>query len=142
MTIHLLTTPSLRKKKRMTKQQRELLAEVNAERAKNGEKPLTTLKTPKLDKKNFRSGNSLPNYSWNPRGASTAHIRSLIHDAPADAHSTGRNTVMDKVQRGEITGKDAEEVIRKSKCLAPAYNKGAVQYIGDSEAARDAGKKV
>ena len=142
MTIHLLTTPSLRKKKRMTKQQRELLAEVNAERVQNGEKPLTTLKTPKLDRKNFRSGNSLPNYSWNPRGASTDHIPSLIHNAPADAHSTGRDTMMDKVQRGEITGAAADEIIRKSKCLAPAYNKGAVQYIGDSEAARDAGKKV
>jgi hypothetical protein len=112
MTIHLRTTPSLRGK-RMTKGQRELLEQVNAERRKNGEKPLTTLKTPKLDKKNFRSTNSLPNYSWNPRGASTAHIPSRIHDAPADAHSTGRNTVMDKVHRGEITGKDADEVIRK-----------------------------
>jgi hypothetical protein len=141
MTIHLRTTPSLRGK-RMTKGQRELLEQVNAERRKNGEKPLTTLKTPKLDKKNFRSTNSLPNYSWNPRGASTAHIPSRIHDAPADAHSTGRNTVMDKVHRGEITGKDADEVIRKSKCLAPAYNKGAVQYIGDEDSARDAGKKV
>jgi hypothetical protein len=50
--------------------------------------------------------------------------------------------MMDKVQRGEITGKDAEEIERKSKCLAPAYNKGAVQYIGDAEAARDAGKKT
>jgi len=141
MTIHLRTTPSLRNK-RMTKSQRVLLEQVNEERRKRGEKPLTTLKTPKLDKKNFRSTNSLPNYSWNPRGASTAHIPSAIHNAPADAHSTGRNTVMDKVHRGEITGKDAEEVIRKSKCLAPAYNKGAVQYIGDEDSARDAGKKV
>lgn len=49
---------------------------------------------------------------------------------------------MEKVTTGEISGKDAEEVVRKSKCLAPAYNKGAVQYVGDSDAARDAGKKV
>jgi hypothetical protein len=141
MTIHLRTTPSLRKK-RMTKQQRKLLHDVNKERHRNGESPLESLRTPKLDKKNFRSGNSLPDYTWNPRGTSTAHIPSKIHDMPADAYSTGRNTVMDKVQRGEITGKDAEEVIRKSKCLAPAYNKGAVQYIGDADAAKDAGKKV
>lgn len=141
MSIYLQSTPSLRKK-RMTKGQRKLLEQVNKERRKNGEAPLTSLKTPKLDKENFKSTNKLPNYSWNPRGASTAHIPSRIHDAPADAHATGRNTVMDKVQRGEITGKDAEEVVRKSKCLAPAYNKGAVQYIGDAEAARDAGKKT
>jgi len=141
MTIHLRTTPSLRKK-RMTKGQRKLLEQVNEERRKSGEKPLTSLKTPKLDKENFKSTNKLPNYGWNPRGASTAHIPSKINTAPADAHSTGRNTMMDKVQRGEITGKDAEEIERKSKCLAPAYNKGAVQYIGDAEAARDAGKKT
>jgi uncharacterized protein YkwD len=143
MTIHLRTTPSLRNK-RMTKSQRKLLEEVNEERRKNGEKPLTTLKTPKLDRKNFQSTNKLPNYSWNPRGASasTAHIPSGIHTAKADANATGRDTVMDKVNRGEITGAAADEIIRKSKCLAPAYNKGAVQYIGDTEAARDAGKKV
>jgi len=141
MSIYLQSTPSLRKK-RMTKGQRKLLAEENENRRKRGEAPLETLKTPKLDKKNFQSGNKLPNYSWNPRGVSTAHIPSRIYDAPADANATGRNTVMDKVQRGEITGKDAEEVVRKSKCLAPAYNKGAVQYVGDSNAARDAGRKI
>lgn len=144
MTMHLRTTPSLRKKSRMTKQQRQLLAQVNEERRKNGEKPLTTLKTPKLDRKNFVSTNKLPNYGWNPRGAaaSTAHIPSKIHDAPVNVDSTSRDTMMDKVQRGEITGAAADEIIRKSKCLAPAYNKGAVQYVGDEDAARDAGKKV
>ena len=126
----------------MTKGQRKLLEEVNKERAKRGEAPLTTLKTPKLDKEAVRSKSNMPNYSWNPRGASTAHIPSAIHNAPADAHATGRDTMMDKVKRGAITGDEAKEIERKSKCLAPAYNKGAVQYIGDAEAARDAGKKT
>ena len=126
----------------MTKGQRELLEQVNKERRKRGEAPLENLKTPKLDKEAVRSKSNMPNYSWNPRGASTAHIPSKIHDAPADAHATTRDTVMDKVQRGAITGKEATEIERKSKCLAPAYNKGAVQYIGDAEAARDAGKKT
>jgi len=141
MSIYLQSTPSLRKK-RMTKTQRKLLHEVNEERRKDGEPPLDSLRTPKLDKTTFHSENKLPDYTWNPRGVSTAHIPSLIHNAPADAHATGRNTVMDKVQRGEIVGKDAEEILRKSKCLAPAYNKGAVQYIGDEDSARDAGKKA
>ena len=140
MSIYLQSTPSLRKK-RMTKGQRRLLHEENEHRRKRGEAPLESLKYEKLDKDKVRSASNMPNYSWNPRGASTAHIPSLINRAPADAHSTGRNTVMDKVQRGEITGKDAEEIVRKSKCLAPAYNKGAAQYIGSEEAARDAGKK-
>ena len=144
MSIYLQTTPSLRKK-RMTKGQRKLLAQENEYRRRNGEAPLEDLRTPALDKEKLSwsgNGSNMPNYGWNPRGASTAHIPSLINRAPADAHSTGRNTVMDKVQRGEITGKDAEEIVRKSKCLAPAYNKGAVQYIGSEDAARDAGKKT
>jgi hypothetical protein len=141
MSIYLQTTPSLRKK-RMTKKQRRLLAEENEKRIKRGDDPLESLKFPKLDKDKVRSVSNMPNYSWNPRGASTDHIPSKIHDAPADANATGRDTMMDKVERGEITGKDAEEVVRKSKCLAPAYNKGAVQYVSDSDAARDAGKKV
>ena len=140
MSIYLKSTPSLRKK-RMTKAQRRLLAEENMRRIKRGEDPLESLKFQKLDKDRVRSASNMPDYSWNPRGVSTAHIPSRIHDAPADAHSTGRDTMMDKVQRGEITGKAAEEIVRKSKCLAPAYNKGAVQYVGDADAARDAGKK-
>lgn len=141
MSIYLQSTPSLRRK-RMTKGQRKLLAEENERRRKRGEAPLDSLKTPKLDKEKVRSESNMPNYSWNPRGASTAHIPSKINTAPADAHSTGRDTMMDKVKRGVITGEEAAEIERKSKCLAPAYNKGAVQYIGDAEAARDAGKKT
>ena len=122
----------------MTKGQRKLLAEVNEERRKNGEPPLASLKTPKLDKDKARSKSNMPNYSWNPRGASTDHIPSHTTDV---AHTASRDTMMDKVARGEITGKEAEEIIRKSKCLAPAYNKGAAQYIGSEEAALDVGKK-
>jgi hypothetical protein len=39
-------------------------------------------------------------------------------------------------------GRKAEaEKIRKSKCTAPAYNKGAYQYITSRDMAKDAGKK-
>ena len=137
MTIYLRSTPSLRKK-RPTKAQRKLLEEVNEERRKNGEPPLESLRTPKLDKSKIRG--KMPDYNWNPRNASTAHIPSLTSKVEPDA--TARESVMEKVKRGEIKGEEADEIIRKSKCLAPAYNKGAVQYIGDTEAARNAGKKV
>jgi hypothetical protein len=119
MSIYLQTTPSLRK-------------------SRKNQSP----KFLKLDKDKVRCASNMPNYNWNPRGVSTDHIPSKIHDAPADANATSRNTMMDKVNRGQITGKDAEEVVRKSKCLAPAYNKGAVQYISNNDAARDAGKKT
>ena len=121
----------------MTKGQRKLLHEENERRRKRGEAPLESLKYEKLDKDKVRSASNMPDYTWNPRGASTAHIPSLKTDV---AHTASRDTVMEKVRRGEITGKDAEEIIRKSKCLAPAYNKGAVQYIGSEDAAKDAGK--
>lgn len=35
----------------------------------------------------------------------------------------------------------ALEIERKKSCIAPAYNKGAYQYIASEEAAKDAGKK-
>lgn len=34
-----------------------------------------------------------------------------------------------------------EEIERKKNCIAPAYNKGAYQYIASEEQAKDAGKK-
>lgn len=33
-----------------------------------------------------------------------------------------------------------EEIIRKSTCVAPAYNKGPYVYISSSQDAKDAGK--
>jgi len=32
------------------------------------------------------------------------------------------------------------EILRKSKCIAPAYNKGAYMYVSSSAMARDAGR--
>ena len=34
----------------------------------------------------------------------------------------------------------AKQALRKAKCVAPAFNKGAYQYIASKEAARWAGK--
>jgi len=141
MTIYLATTPSIRRKKRMTKKQRDLLEEINKSRRKHGEAPLSSLKAPKLNKNIVRSKSNIPTYTWNPRKACTDHIPSRQDITPADAHATERDTIMDKVRRGEITGNVAEEIVRKSKCIAPAYNKGAVQYISSEDAARDVGKK-
>ena len=33
-----------------------------------------------------------------------------------------------------------KEILRKAKCIAPAFNKGAYMYIASKEAAKDAGK--
>jgi hypothetical protein len=52
-----------------------------------------------------------------------------------------RTSIMEQVIQGKINGKEADEIRRKANCLAPAYNKGAYQYIGDASAAEDAGRK-
>jgi len=125
----------------MTRKSRELLEQENFRRRKEGQPLLESLKFEKLDKDSVRSASNMPNYTWSPRPDPSKLIPSLSAQA-VDPNAMARNSVMEKVQRGEIVGKDAEEILRKSKCLAPAYNKGAVQYVGDSDAARDAGKKV
>lgn len=124
----------------MTKASRKLLDEENKRRMRNGEEPLQSLRYEKLDQDKVRSKSNLPCYTHNPRGASTAHIPSCSTTVAPDA--TARNSIMEKVVTGKIGGADAKEVLRKSKCLAPAFNKGAYQFVGDGDAARDAGKKV
>lgn len=123
----------------MKQTSKNLLRQENARRRKAGLEPLTSLKFQKLDKDSVRSSSNFPCYTRNPRGVSVAHIPSATFTGTND---TGRDSIMERVTRGEITGKEAQEIIRKSQCLAPAFNKGAVQYIGSSDAARDAGKKV
>ena len=139
MSIYLKTTPSLNKQK-FTRKSQTLLEEENISRRKSGEKPIEDLRFRKLDKDSVRNKNNMPNYKWNPRGVSTDHIPSL--DTGIRLNTTAKNTVMEKVQRGQITGAEADEIIRKSKCLAPAFNKGAIQYIGSTDAAREAGRKI
>ena len=118
MTHYLQTTPSLRKKNRR----------------KGG----TGIVFKKLDKENFQSSNKIPDYNQTPRPDPTRDIPSRpIEDfVPAT-----RNSIMERALRGEESEETRNEIIRKSKCLAPAYNKGAVQYVGSEAEARDVGKK-
>ena len=117
MTFFLRTTPSLKKKRRK----------------KGG----TGLVWKKLDP-NFKSSNKIPTYET-PREDPTRDIPSL--PMTFDPETTERHSIMEKVLRGEESQETKDEIIRKSKCLAPAYNKGALQYISSEEAAKDAGKK-
>ena len=55
--------------------------------------------------------------------------------------STEKRSIMESVLHGDESQEVKDEVIRKSKCLAPAYNKGAFQYVGSEDAAKDVGKK-
>lgn len=135
MTIYLQSTPSLRKK-RIRNSSRKLLEEENKKRKALG-LPLATLRYEKLDREKARSTTNRSRVV--PRDDETRSIPSL--HGPVDPNATARRSMMEKVKTGEITGEAAEEIVRKSKCLAPAYNKGAVQYIGSEDAAKDAGRK-
>lgn len=94
----------------------------------------------RLNREAVRSADNLP------KGV---YRRSAHEDIPShglegktvEKTATARNTVIERVRRGEITGAEANEIVRKSKSLAPAYNKGAYQYVGSEDAAKDAGRK-
>lgn len=52
-----------------------------------------------------------------------------------------RNSVMDAVQLAKEEPAVREAIIAKSKRLAPAYSKGAVQYITDDADVQSLGRK-
>lgn len=91
----------------------------------------------KLDRENFKSGNKIPSY-LPPPGRETVEYPSRPMDFAPDA--TARRSIMEQVLNGNESEETKAEVIRKSKCIVPAYNKGAVQYISSEAAARDAGR--
>lgn len=113
MSYHLMTTPSLKKKKRK----------------KGG----TGIFYEKLDK-NFKSGNKIPSYET-PRDDPTRDLPSMPMEFGPDA--TKRDSIMERALHGDETQETKDEIIRKSKCLAPAYNKGALQYVGSKKQAKD-----
>ncbi len=115
MTIYLSSTPSLRRKSRKKGVQR----------------------FEKLDKENFQSGNKIPSYE--PPRDDHRDIPSMPMNVTPE--STEKRSIMESVLHGDESQEVKDEVIRKSKCLAPAYNKGAFQYVGSEDAAKDVGKK-
>lgn len=119
MTHFLRTTPSTRKRNRRKGGTGEIYQ--------------------KLDKENFKSSNPLPNYSRTPRPDPSRDIPSKPMEFNTEA--TARNSIMEKALRGKESKETCQEIFRKSKCLAPAYNKGAVQYVGSLAEAKDVGKK-
>lgn len=56
--------------------------------------------------------------------------------------SPSRNSVMDAAQLAKESPEVREAIIAKSKRLAPAYNKGAVQYVTDGAEIETLGRKI
>lgn len=94
----------------------------------------------KLNKDAVRSADNLPKRPFIRQGADHSSIPSKKPSFGQDA--TARNSMVEKVRRGEIEDSQGREVLRKATCLAPAYNKGAYQYVGSTEMAQEAGRKT
>lgn len=64
--------------------------------------------------------------------------------APSESmtYTAGVNSIWEKIRKGEEKPETVEAIIAKSKRIAPAYSKGALQYLGDDpDVIRNAGKK-
>lgn len=70
---------------------------------------------------------------------STSDRTKNIPSVDSKKHSTYKNTMMN--DRFKESPEVRAEIERKSNCLAPAYSKGAYQFVSDSESAKCAGRK-
>lgn len=81
---------------------------------------------------------SLDNTFGRPVWATANNIPSLIGTSKTNM---SRNSMVEKVTRGEITGEDAEGVMAKSKRIGIAFSKGGYQYITEDTDLKTLGKK-
>ena len=65
---------------------------------------------------------------------------STVPSADLKMHNTARSSMME--DRFKESPEVRAAIERKANCLAPAYSKGAYQYIGDEESAKCAGRKT
>lgn len=112
------------KPRKLTKTMKEQIARAKESRAIKSELRRKAAKIP-------YAGMSLP-------------IQATLYRNDVKSIDTGKHNTSVYSMMNERYNESAEvraEIERKAMCLAPAYNKGAVQFIGDMESARDAGKK-
>ena len=99
----------------------------------------------KLDVKKMQklisSKSFVPNYSYTARpGAEIAsNLPSLVTTTQFIPNRTG---MMDPTKLAKESPEVQEAIIAKSKRLAPAFNKGAVQYITDDAEIQTLGRKI
>lgn len=132
-----LTTTNTRKRNtKTTKRKQAELIEYNKERKARGLDPLTSFVIPKRDKKVITM-NKIPSLMV-PADRSTAHIKSLN---PTDMSPCTVKSIMDPKELAKETPEVREAILAKSKRIAPAYNKGAAQFISDEMDPTDIGRK-
>lgn len=88
--------------------------------------------------KKLTTHKSLANTFGRPSWANSEVIPSLIGKGRTNM---SRNSVVERVTRGEITGEAAEAVMAKSKRIGIAFSKGGYQYITEGTDLKTLGKK-
>jgi hypothetical protein len=73
------------------------------------------------------------------RRSDTSHLPSLVTNA---AFVPSRTSVMDPVMLARESPEVQQQIIAKSKRLAPQFNKGAVQYITEEQDLTVLGRKI
>lgn len=73
-----------------------------------------------------------------PSWANNEYIPSVVSNSKTNM---SRNSMVEKVARGEITGDAAEAVMAKSKRIGIAFSKGGYQYITEGTDLKTLGKK-
>ena len=71
------------------------------------------------------------------RRGDVSHIKSVQHEKRETAQHDKREMTPEMLERERIA---QAEIERKKKCTAPAYNKGAYQYVASEEVAKDVGR--
>lgn len=122
-----INTPKY-KPRRLSKKAKERMARERAVRRENQQA--------REHEKRYGEGTFTFGYSAPRRGSDTSNIPSKME---IPKHKPREKTKLSK----EMLERELEaqqEIERKKQCVAPAYNKGAYQYIGSREQAKDIGK--
>jgi hypothetical protein len=134
--------------RKMTKTKREALARAKAQKA---------------ERRKFQAQLADQDFKWGQPESRSTHSVCAIKQRKGDPQKLTLDINLEGVQTGRFSGaiqhdvnlpkgmseeeyaaREAaaqEEIEHKKTCIAPAYNKGAYQYIGSREMAEDAGKK-
>lgn len=141
MSSHLVgpwlsTTRIRRRKIKITKRKQLELDEYNQERKSKGLESISSFIVPKPNK-NLNTMTKIPSLQI-PEGRSTSHIKSLD---PTNMSPCPVTSIMDPKTLAKESKETREAIIAKSKRIAPAYNKGAAQFISDGMDPTDIGRK-
>lgn len=77
-----------------------------------------------------------------PKPLSTWDAKPMPKPRETMVYTAGVNNIWEKIRKGEEKPETIEAIKAKSRRIAPAYSKGALQYLGDDpDVIRNAGKK-